>query len=100
MIVDAALRDPLERQLDGVEVARLTGALAGAPEKLEQHRLRELRCPAGAAIDRIDDAAQLLRGAVELRAPDHHPALRPRAFGEPRHQGRAVLLDRLRILAE
>src|SRR5262249_45932318 len=63
MIIDAALRDALERELDRVAVARLAGALAGTPEKLEQHRLRKLRRSAGAAVDRVDDAAQPLRGA-------------------------------------
>jgi len=100
MVIDAALRDALKRQLDRVEIARLAGALPGAPEELEQHRLRELGGAAGAAMDRIDDAAELLGGAVELRPADHHPALRPRGFGKPRHQGRSVLLDRLGVVAE
>src|SRR5207247_2690435 len=64
MIVDAALADALEREVDGREVARLAGALAGPPQKFEQHRLREFGRAAHAAVDRIDQAADLRRRAI------------------------------------
>ena len=75
-------------------------AQAGAPEKLEQRRLREFRRAARAAVDRIDQAAELQRGVVELGGADDRPAFRPRRRGEPRHQRCAVLLDLLRLFAE
>src|SRR5262245_63096997 len=100
MVVNATLADAIECKLDCVEVARFAGALPGAPEKFQEHRLRKLGRAAGAAMDRVDDAAQLLRGAVELTASEHHPTLRPRLLCKARHQGRAVLLDCLRIVTE
>ena len=79
MIVDAALADVVERDLDGGEVARFAGAQARAPEKLEQRGLRKFRRAARAAIDRIDDAAELARGVVELGRADRDGALPARA---------------------
>ena len=82
------------------EVALVAGALPGAPEEFEHHRLREFRRPAHAAVDGIDHAGELLRRAVELALADHDLALRPRGLGKPRHQRGAVLLDALGLLAE
>ena len=77
MIVNAALADVMKRNIDGAEIARLAGAQAGAPQKFEQCRLRKFRRAARAAIDRIDDAAELLRGVVEFGGADRHlPGLR------------------------
>ena len=69
MIVDAALADALERDLDRREVALLAGALPRPPQEFEQHAVREFRRAADAAMHGIDQAAELLRGAVELRGP-------------------------------
>src|SRR5262249_23908208 len=90
MIVDAALADVFEGELYGVEITRLAGALAGAPKKFEQHRLREFRRPAGAAVQRIDHIRKLARRTVEFGGADDDAPLRPRALGKPRHQRAAV----------
>ena len=74
--------------------------MPGAPEQLEHRGLRKFRRAAGAAVDRIEHAAELARGVVELGRPIVTRAGRPRRRGEPRHQRRAVLLDLLRLLAE
>ncbi len=100
MIVDAALADALERQLDRPEVALLAGALARPPQEFEQHALREFRRAADAAMRGIDQAAELLRGAVELVRSDDDLALRRRGLGQPLHQRGAVLIDALRLVAE
>ena len=100
MVVDAAFADVVEGDLDRGEVARLAGAQSAAPQKLEQRRLREFRRAARAAIDRIDEAAKLPRGIVEFGNADRGAAACPRRFDEPVHQGGAVLLDLLRLLAE
>src|SRR5581483_10280789 len=55
---------------------------------------------ARAAIHRIDDAAELLRGVVEFGGADGHPARLARGAFEPLHESRAVLLDLLRLLAK
>ena len=91
----------VERELDQREVA-LDRCVPPArpPQQFEHRRLREFRRAAHAAVDRIDQAGDLLGGAVELGGADHHAPLRPRAFGEARHQRAAVLLDALRLLAE
>src|SRR2546421_4740331 len=100
VVVYAALTDVLERQDYGVEIACLAGALAGPPEEFEQHRLWKFGRPAGAAVDWIEQAAELLSGAIELRGADHHPALWARALGEPLHQGAAIVLDARGVVAE
>ena len=100
MVVDAALADVMKRNIDGAEIAGLAGAQAGAPQKFEQCRLRKFRRAARAAIDRIDDAAELLCGVVEFGGADRHPARLARRAFEPLHQRRAVLLDLLRLFAE
>ena len=93
VVVYPALTDVLERQGYGVEIARLAGALARPPEEFEQHRLWKFGRAASAAVDWIEQAAELLSGAIELRGADHHPALWARALGEPLHQGAAIVLD-------
>src|ERR1700749_955730 len=100
VIVDAAFADVVKRKVDGAEIACLAGAQGRAPEKFKQSRLRKFRRAARAAIDRIDDAAELLRGVVEFDRADRHPAPLTRGAGEPLHQGGAVLLDLLRLLAK
>src|SRR5262249_9710237 len=100
VVVDAAFGDMFEGQYDGVEKPRFAGALPGSPEKFEQHRLREFGRPARAVVDRIDAPGELLAGTVELAAPNHDAVLRPRALGEALHQGAAVVLDAVRIVAE
>src|SRR3954465_10558591 len=100
MIVDAALADALERQLDHRKIALLTCTQAGAPEKFEHHGIGKFRCAAQAAIDRIDGAAELKRCAVELFAAHDDLVFGACRLGEPRHQGAAVLLDTLRVLAK
>ena len=113
MVVDAALADPLERDLDCREVARPLpslprlrgrvregGSLPGPPQKFEQHRLREFRRAANAAVHGVDQAAELLRRAVELVGSDDDLAFWRRRLGQPAHQRAAVLLDALRLLAE
>ena len=52
------------------EIARLAGAQPAAPQQLEQSGLRKFRRAAGAAIHRIDDAAELLRGVIEFGGAD------------------------------
>ena len=69
MVVDAALADMIEGDLDGGKIARFAGAQAGPPEQLEQSGLGEFRRTARAAIDGIDDAAELPRGIVEFVGP-------------------------------
>src|SRR5262245_60444226 len=100
MVVDAALADACQRELHRPETAAVVHALAGAPQELEHHGLRELWCPAHAAIDRIDHPGDLVGGTVELRRSDHRAPLGARALRQPRHQRAAVLLDALRLLAE
>src|SRR3954447_3210169 len=85
MIVDTALADALERQLDHREIALLPRAQAGAPEKFEHHGIRKFRCAAQAAIDRIDGAAELLRRAVELFPAHDDLVLGASSLSEPRH---------------
>ena len=89
-----------ERDLDGREIARLAGAQSGAPQELEQSGLRKFRRAAGAAVDRIDDAAELTRGVVELGGADRDGAGLPRGGGQPLHQRGAIVLDLLRLFAE
>ena len=85
MIVDAALADALERELDQREIA-----LRRSVRWPARHRnssiigLRKFRRAAHAAMHRIDQAAELLRGAVELRRADHDPALGGRALSASR----------------
>src|SRR5579862_9606231 len=70
MVVDAALANMIEGDVDGGEVALLAGAQAATPEQFEQGGLRKFRCAAGAAIDRVDDTAELPRRIVELGHAD------------------------------
>src|SRR6185437_16119163 len=100
MVVDAALAHTLKRQADRVEVSRLAGALAGAPQEFKQHRLREFRRATHTAMHRIDHAADLLRSAIELGGAHRDTSLRPRRHCKPAHQGGAVLLDVGWLLAE
>ncbi len=62
--------------------------------------MRKFRRAARAAIDRIDDAAELPSGAVEFGKPDGGCAGRPRRRGKPFHQCRAVLLDLAGLVTE
>src|SRR5271170_7557363 len=100
MIVDAALADMIERDLDGGEVARLAGAQSAAPEQLEQSNLRKFWSAACAAIDRIDNAAELASGAVEGRKADGRAEVSACGDGKLLHQCGAVLLDLARLVAE
>ena len=77
MIVDAALADALERDLDRGEVALLAGALPCPPQKFEHHAIGKFRRAADAAMHGIDQAAEPLRGAwSSCVAPDDDLALR------------------------
>ena len=100
MIKNAAFADVVERDLDGGKITLLAGAQAGAPQQLEQRRLRKFRRAAGAAVDRIDDAAKLARGIVEFGDADRDGAGLPCRGREPLHQRGTVALDLLRLLAE
>ena len=113
MVVDAALADVVEGDLDGSEITsplpsvprlrgrvRVGAALPGAPQQLEQRGLRKFRCAAGAAVHRIDEAAELARGVVELGHADCYAAGRPCRGGKTLHQSGAVVLDLLRLLAK
>ena len=50
VVVDAALADVAEREQHGVAVGGVAGAVAGAPEEVEEARLRKFRRAAGAAV--------------------------------------------------
>src|SRR5262245_5902410 len=100
VIVDAALADALERDLDRREIALLAGALPCPPQEFEQHAVREFRRAAQAAMHGIDQAAELLRSAVELSRPDDDHALRRGGLRQPFHERAAIMLDALRLLAE
>src|SRR5271155_5046017 len=100
MIVDAALADMIERDLDGGKVARLSSAQSAAPEQLEQCSLRKFRRPARAAIDRNDNTAELAGGAVEGRKADRRAEISACGGRKLLHQCGAVLLDLARLVAE
>ena len=100
MIVNPALADMVQSDIDGGEITGFAGAQAGAPQKLEQSRLREFWRAARAAIRRIDHAAELTRGIVEFGHADRDGAGLPCGRGERVHQRRAVVLDLLWLLAE
>ena len=100
MIVDAAVADALEGKLDEREIALLAGALAGAPQELEQRGLRKFRRALQPAVHRIDRVADVSRQLVELGAADHDPAGRPRALAQPRHQRGAIVCDAVGLLFE
>ena len=71
MIVDAALRHLVERDLDGLCELGVTTTLMRAPQKLQRKRLWKLRRPANAAQVHIDRFDQARRHAVEHRARQH-----------------------------
>src|SRR6202034_1176801 len=100
VIVDAALADMGERDIDGGKVAGLAGAHTATPQQLEKRSLRKLRCSARSPIHRIDQAAELARGVVEFGNADGGGPRRPRLVGEARHERGAVLLDLLRLFAK
>ena len=100
MIVNAALANMMQRNVDGAEITRLAGAQTCPPQQLEQSGLRKFRRAARAAIHRIDNAAELLRGVVEFGDADRDRAGFARGAGETLHQSRAVLLDLLRLFAK
>src|ERR1700704_2816590 len=100
MIVDPAFADVLERQFDGIEIAGLAGALAGPPQKFQQHGLREFWRAFGAAVVRINEPGKLLGSRIEFGNSDDYPALGARALSKTFHQGAPVLLDAFRIVAE
>src|SRR6185437_3476202 len=66
MVVDAALRDVVEGELDGAPERLLARALEGAPQELEEAGLREFRCVADAAVEGIDLEREPLGDAVGL----------------------------------
>ena len=100
MIVNTALADMVERDVDGGEITRLAGALPARQSSSNNAGLRKFRRAAGAAVNRVDDAAELARGIVEFGKPDRGAAGGVRGGGEPLHQCGAVLLDLLRLVAE
>jgi len=100
VIVDAALAHALEREVDGTVVACLACALSGPPQEFERHRLRELRRAAQAAMRWVDHAAHLCRRTVEFGAADDDTPSGLCAFGQPRHQRAAVLLDAARVIVK
>ena len=100
VIVDAAVRHALERELDHLIEARVVAPHAGAPQHFKHGALRKFRRAAEAAVHRIEHARDRGRGGVELAHADRHLVVGARRFGEPRHQGLAVLLDLLRLVAE
>ena len=85
---------------DRAVIALVVHALAGAPQELEHHRLREFRRAAHAAVDRVDHAGDLIGGAVEFGCGDNDASCGPRAFRQAGHERAAVLLDALRLLTE
>jgi hypothetical protein len=87
VIIDAALANALQRQLDHGEVALVAGALTGAPEEFKHHRVGKFGRALDAAVDRIHGAGELLRGAVELISADNDFAFGPRGLRQARHQG-------------
>ena len=101
MIVDAALADALQRELDH--------ARSSARRRCVHRRARGIRAasafgnfgaPRMPPCTGSTHAAELAGGAVELSVPDHDLMRGPRALRQPRHQGAAVLLDVLRLLAK
>ena len=65
VIVDAALAHIVERHANGVAEAVLAGALPGAPELLENLRLREFRGAADAAAERVDILGEAVGDMIE-----------------------------------
>src|SRR5262249_25674439 len=100
MIVDAALENASERELHRRETAAVVRAFAGAPQKLQHHRLRKLWRAAYAAVDRVDYAQELVSSAVEVGRGNHDAALGLGARHQPRHQRAAVLLHAFWVFAE
>src|SRR6516162_10882103 len=100
MVVDAAFRHARERKLDQAEIALITQPQAGAPEKLEHHGLRELGCAAHPAADRVDQARDLIGDAIELGPADRRAPAWLGGFGKARHDGAAVMLHAVWLLAE
>src|SRR5262249_62080160 len=91
MIAHPAVRDAFEREFDKTEIALLAGALAGAPQQLENRPLRKLRRTLEPAVNRIDDRRKTLRERVEFRPRDHYPALRPAALREALNHRLAIV---------
>src|SRR5712672_2253117 len=71
MVVDAALAHCVERLGDGVTVRRLTAALPGMPQQLEDPGLRKFRRGPNAAVEPVEllwrDRAATLRAAEALQ---------------------------------
>src|SRR5207244_2797183 len=106
---DAALADVLPREQHPPVECRRRGvgpafldrrALARAPQQFEQRALRGLRRAAQAAVLRVNRTRDAVRGAIELGEADDGLAGGPRLFGEPRHQGVAILADAVGFLAK
>src|SRR5690606_22878551 len=70
VVIDAALGHARERELHGVEIALIAGALAGPPEEFENGRLREFRRAAHAAVFAVEQAEEARGKLVELRPSD------------------------------
>src|SRR6202011_5981438 len=100
MVVDAALTDAVEAELDQVEEGRLAAALAAAPEQFENRGLRKLRRALEPAVGAVDQAGESAGDAVQLGSADHDLALWPRAFGKPSDQRAPALIDAIRLLPE
>src|SRR5262245_1074377 len=100
MIVDTALANASERELHRRETAGVVRAFARAPQKFQHHRLRKFRRAAYAAVDRVDDAQELISGAIEVGCGNYDATLGPRAGHQPCHKRAAVLLHAFGVLAE
>ena len=98
MVVDAALAHLGERELDGLAVARRAAALPGAPEQFQNHRLRELRRMAEAALDRIDLAERALGRLVGGLGREGAGARAARELVQRLLQGRHALGDAVPVL--
>ena len=98
MVVDAALSDPRQRELDRLARVDEPVAKSGAPQERKELRLREFRRAANPAMDRIDRGHE---AAGELGEPRFRRRLgaRTAAWREPFFQRLGVVPDLDRLVA-
>src|SRR5258708_6332843 len=97
MVVDAALAHRVERLGDGVTVRRLTAALPGMPQQLEDPGLRKFRRGPNAAVELVDLAQEPLSDPVELLGRDHAATLRAAEALQCLTQGHDVFRNLLTV---
>src|ERR1700730_18527424 len=97
MVVDAALADRVERLGDGAPVRRLTAALPGMPQQLEDPGLRKFRRDPDPAVELVDLAQEPLRDPVELLGRDRAATLRAAEALQCLTQGHDVFRNLLAV---